>query len=139
MIILDTNVISEPLKPSANQTVIDWLDRQDPNTLYLTTISLAELLVGVNLLPKGKRKNNLSKSLNNQLSELFESRILTFDQNAAIAYADLYTRARKSGYVISVSDGQIASIAATNNFIVATRDTEPFMTVGLSVINPWDH
>ncbi len=138
MIVLDTNVISEPLKPNANPAVQAWLDRQAAETLYLTSTSLSELLVGVALLPDGKRKAGLDVALSELLTNLFASRILAFDQRAAMAYAPLVGRARAAGRDISVADGQIAAIASVHGFTVATRDTAPFVAAGVPVINPWE-
>jgi predicted nucleic acid-binding protein len=136
MIILDTNVVSEPMKPDASPAVLAWLDRQAAETLYLTTTSMAELLLGIAILPGGKRKEGLDNALSDLMSYLFGSRILTFDQAAAKAYAPLVSRARVSG-TIAVADGQIAAIATANGFAVATRDTRPFAAAGVAVINPW--
>ncbi|WP_271895589.1 type II toxin-antitoxin system VapC family toxin [Candidatus Phyllobacterium onerii] len=136
MIILDTNVVSEPMKSDASPAVLAWLDRQAAETLYLTTTSMAELLLGIAILPGGKRKEGLDNALSDLMSYLFGSRILTFDQAAAKAYAPLVSRARVSG-TIAVADGQIAAIATANGFAVATRDTRPFAAAGVAVINPW--
>ena len=111
MILLDTNVVSEPMRPNGNPAVRAWLDRQVAETLYLTATSL---------------------------SGLFGSRILPFDRTAAIAYAPLVRRARKGGRSISVADGQIAAIAAVHGLTVATRDTAPFIAAGVPVTNPWE-
>lgn len=137
MIILDTNVVSEPMKRNANLSVQTWLDQQSAETLYLTAVSLSELLVGIEILPDGKRKQGLDGGLNELLARLFGSRILAFDQQAAMAYAPLVCRARAAGKFISVADGQIAAIAAQHGFTIATRDTAPFAAAGVPVINPW--
>ena len=138
MSILDTNISSEPLKPNANPAVQAWLDRQAAETLYLTATSLSELLVGVAISPKSKRKTGLDTALSELLANLFGSRILAFDQRAAVAYAPLVSRARSAGRYISVADGQIAAIASVHGFTVATRDTAPFVAAGVPIINPWD-
>jgi toxin FitB len=138
MIILDTNVVSEPMKQQGNPSVQAWLDRQVAETLYLTATSLAELLVGIEILPDGQRKVGLAAALAELVSLLFGSRILPFDQPAALAYAPMISRARAGGRIISVADGQIAAIAAVRGFIVATRDAAPFVAAGLPVINPWE-
>jgi predicted nucleic acid-binding protein len=138
MIVLDTNVISEPMRARGEPAVTAWLDRQAVDTLYLTATSLSELLVGIELLPAGKRKGSLSGALTELLAGLFGSRILAFDEPAAIAYATIIGRMRAAGHAISVGDGQIAAIAAVHGFTVATRDTTPFVSAGISVINPWE-
>ena len=137
MIVLDTNVVSEPMRPGASPTVIDWLDRQSADTLFLTATSLSELLLGVEILPAGRRKDGLGAALEALIGQLFAGRILPFDDTAARLYAPLVGRARRAGVAISVGDGQIAAIAASRGFAVATRDTLPFQAAGLRVIDPW--
>jgi predicted nucleic acid-binding protein len=137
VIILDTNVVSEPMKPNGAPAVQAWLDDQVAETLYLTATSLSELLVGIELLPPGRRRDGLDEALQALMAGLFEARILPFDQCAAIAYAALVGRARAGGKVLSVADGQIAAIAAVHGFSVATRDTGPFIAAGIPVIDPW--
>jgi predicted nucleic acid-binding protein len=137
MIVLDTNVISEPLKPRADPRVIRWLDAQEPETLYLTATTLSEVLIGIALLPAGKRKRGMELAMQTLLTKLFAGRFLSFDREAAIAFALLGSRAAAKGYSISVADCQIAAIAAVHGFTVATRDTAPFLAAGVPVINPW--
>ena len=137
MIVLDTNVISEPLKPQADSAVIRWLDEQDPETLYLTATVLSEILMGIALLPAGKRKRGMELAMQSLQAKLFAGRFLSFDREAAIAFALLGSRAAAKGYSISVADCQIDSIAAVHGFSVATRDIAPFQAVGVPVINPW--
>ena len=138
MIVLDTNVISEPMRPHGSPAVRTWLDRQVAETLYLTATSLAELLVGIEILPRGKRKEGLATALAELVGTLFGSRILPFDQQAAAAYALVVGRARAAGTIISVADGQIAAIAAVHGYSIATRDAAPFRAAGLLVIDPWE-
>ncbi len=137
MIVLDTNVISEPMKAEGSPVVGAWLDRQAAETLYLTATSLAELMVGVEILPAGKRKRRLAAALAELLTTLFGPRILPFDREAAMVYASVVGRARTAGYTISVADGQIAAIAAARGFTVATRDIVAFTAAGVPVIDPW--
>ena len=138
MIILDTNVISEPMKAQAAPAVVAWLDRQSAETLYLTATNLSEVLTGIELLPAGRRKSGLSEAMQELLERLFGTRFLDFDRGAAVAYAVLVSRAMAKGLAISVADGQIAAIAAVHGFTVATRDTAPFLAAGVPVINPWE-
>lgn len=138
MIILDTNVISEPLKPRADPGVVRWLDAQDPDTLYLTAVNLSEVLIGIALLPTGKRKRGMELAAQSLQMKLFENRFLSFDREAAIAFALLGSRAAAKGYPISMADCQIAAIAAVHGFAVATRDTAPFRAAGVPVVNPWE-
>ena len=137
MILLDTNVVSEPLKASCDKSVLSWIDEQVIETLYLSTISLAELRFGIAVLPEGKRKDTLFSSLEQQVLPLFAGRILLFDEQASQAYATLRSRARNGGQAIATVDGYIAAIAVAHGFALATRDTSPFEAVGLKVINPW--
>jgi hypothetical protein len=137
MILLDTNVVSEPLKLSADAAVLAWIDAQLIETLYLSTISLAELRFGIAALPPGKRRDTLHSSLEQRILPLFTGRILPFDDAASKAYAVLRARARVEGKAIAPADGYIAAIALTHGLIVATRDTGPFEAAGLTVINPW--
>jgi len=139
MIVLDTNVISEPLKPRADPAVIRWLDAQHPDTLYLTAVNLAEVLIGIALLPAGKRKSSMELAAQSLLARLFADRILSFGREAAIAFAQLGSRAAARGYSMSVADCQISAIAAVYGFAVATRDTAPFLAAGVPVINPWEN
>jgi predicted nucleic acid-binding protein len=138
MIVLDTNVVSEPMKSNANPAVQTWLDRQAAETLFLTATSLSELLVGIEILPNSRRKEGLGAALNELRANLFGSRILPFDHRAAVAYAPLVGRARSRGRLISVADGQIAAIASVHGFTVATRDTAPYVAAGVPIINPWE-
>ena len=138
MIILDTNVVSEALNSPPDARVIDWLDRQEPETLFLTATSLAELLTGVEYLPDGKRKKGLADNMCALIARLFEDRVLGFEKNAAAIYAALVAGAKTRGRTIAVADGQIAAIAALQGFSVATRDVGPFTAAGVKVINPWE-
>lgn len=137
MILLDTNVVSEAMRSKPDPTVLAWLDAQAVETLNLSTVSLAELLLGIESLPVGKRREALAASLAEQIIALFGKRIVPFDVNAAQAYPKIVMRARRHGHPITVTDAQIAAIAASRNFSVATRDETPFQAAGVSVINPW--
>lgn len=137
MILLETNVVSEPLKTSSDPNVLAWIDAQMIETLYLTTISLAELRFGIAALPEGKRRDTLHTRFEQQVFPLFAGRILPFDESASRAYAMLRAPARAAGQAIAPADGYIAAIASAHGFTVATRDTSPFEAAGLTVINPW--
>ncbi|WP_438751478.1 type II toxin-antitoxin system VapC family toxin [Pararhizobium sp. O133] len=137
MIVLDTNVISEPLRPMGDANVIAWLDQQNFETLFLSAISLAELRYGVAALPDGKRKAGLRAALENHIVTWFGPRILPFGTAAADAYASIRAHAKTAGLAIGVADGYIAATAAAHGFAVATRDTGPFEAAGVPVINPW--
>jgi len=136
MIVLDTNVVSEAMKPEPDAAVRAWLNDQVAETLYLSTVTLAELLFGIGSLPAGKRKNMLSRALDG-LMEIFESRVLPFDLDAARHYAELAVTARSGGRGFPTPDGYVAAIAASRGFMVASRDTAPYLAGGLQVLNPW--
>ena len=138
MILLDTNVISEPLRARGDPAVAAWIDAQVLETLYLSTITVAEIRFGIEVLPEGKRKDKLRRSVDERVLPLFESRILSFDIEAAEACAAVRVRARKTGRGIGTADSYIAAIAAANGLTIATRDTGPFTAAVLPVVNPWE-
>lgn len=125
------------MKQAGDPSVIEWIDRQQAETLYITTITLAELLVGVAILPPGKRRNLLARAVERAERWTFLERVLPFDQAAAHAFAELTARTRAIGRPVEGMDAQIAAIAAAHGFAVATRDTAPFRAVGIEVIDPW--
>jgi predicted nucleic acid-binding protein len=136
MILLDTNVVSEAMKPSPNDAVKAWLDEQAAETLYLSSVTIAELMFGIGALADGKRKDKLSAALDGVVA-LFADRILPFDVAAAQHYADLAVKARAAGKGFPTPDGYIAAIAASRSFAVATRDPSAFDAAGVEVIDPW--
>ncbi|AFQ50043.1 type II toxin-antitoxin system VapC family toxin [Burkholderia cepacia] len=137
MILVDTNVISEPLRREPSAAVIEWLDAQNVETLFLAAISLAEIRFGVAALPEGRRRDWLHQSVEQRVVPLFRGRILAFDDAASKAYASLRAKARATGNAMASADGFIAATAAANGLIVATRDVAPFEAAGLRVIDPW--
>lgn len=137
MIVLDTNVISEGLKPQPDQALQTWLDAQPAETLYLTSVTLAELWFGIGVMPAGRRKTALETAVEG-LGSLFAGRVLVFDTSAARCYADRAVRARANGLGLPTPDGYIAAIAAAHGYAVATRDTAPFKAAGVEVLNPWE-
>jgi len=137
VIVLDTNVVSEPTKLRPDPVMMHWLDRQASDTLYLTSTSLAELLVGIETMPAGRRRQGLAADLSGLLERFFGPRILSFEQRSAVIYAQLVSRARANGHALSVADAQIAAIAETHGFLLATRDVAPFAAAGVRLINPW--
>ena len=137
MIMLDTNVISEPLRPAPESRVIEWIDAQAIETLFLSAITVAELRFGVALLPVGKRQNRLQIRLENEVLPLFTERVLPFDASVTKVYAELMAKARATGLAIGTADGYIAATAAANGMMIATRDVNPFAAAGIKVINLW--
>jgi len=136
MIVLDTNVVSEAMRPQPDVKVLAWLNEQAAETLYISSVTLAELLFGIATLPEGRRKTQLARTLDGVMG-LFENRILPFDAQAARHYAELAVTARNSRQGFPTPDGYIAAIAASRGFLVASRDTAPFEAAGMAVINPW--
>jgi predicted nucleic acid-binding protein len=137
MILIDTNVISEPLRKAPETRVVEWMDAQPLETLYLAAITVAELRFGVASLPTGKRRDTLHESLERQVLPLFAGRVLPFDMAATQAYADLMAKARAAGLAIGAADGLIAATATSNGMMVATRETALFEAADVHVINPW--
>jgi toxin FitB len=137
VILLDTNVVSEPLRPVPHAHVVAWIDAQPLETLFLSAITVGELRAGVALLPAGKRRAGLLESLETRVLPLFAGRVLPFDLGSTQTYADLMAKARAVGLAIASADGYIAAIAAANGLVVATRDSGPFEAAGVKVINPW--
>jgi predicted nucleic acid-binding protein len=137
MIVLDTNVVFEPLKPQPAPAVLARLDRQAVETLSLTAVNVAEMLDGVERLPDGQRKAALGVALRERVLPLFEGRILAFDRVAAESFARLHARARAPGRGVSLADAHIASIAPARGYQVATRDTAPFQALEVGTIDPW--
>jgi len=137
MIVLDTNVVSEAMKPEPHPAVLDWMNNQVAETLYLSSVTLAELLFGIGALPTGKRKDMLAQAIDGLIG-LFRDRVLPFDTNAARHYAKLAVSAKAAGRGFPTPDGYIAAIAASRGFIVASRDTAPYEAAGVTVINPWE-
>lgn len=130
MILLDTNVISEPQRLEPNARVLDWMDAQALETLYLSTITVAELRAGVALMPAGKRRDSLHENLEKRLLPLFANRVLPFDMACTKSYAELLATSRAAGLAVATADAFIAAIALANGFAVATRDTTPLRLPG---------
>ncbi|MBP8233511.1 MAG: type II toxin-antitoxin system VapC family toxin [Rhizorhabdus sp.] len=136
MILLDTNVVSEAMKPAPDEAVRAWLDEQAAETLFLSSVTIAELMFGIGALPEGKRKERLTEALDGVM-ELFADRVLPFDIDAARRYADLAVKARTAGKGFPTPDGYMAAIAAAKGFAVATRDSSAFEAANVTVIDPW--
>jgi predicted nucleic acid-binding protein len=137
MIILDTNVLSELLRPAPARQVERWLAGQDGAHVYFTTVGEAELRHGVAILPAGKRRNGIASAIEGLLDEDFRDRILPFDRPAARAYATIAAERRAAGRPISQFDCQIAAIARAREATVATRNTSDYEGCGIKLIDPW--
>ncbi|HEV3332194.1 MAG TPA: type II toxin-antitoxin system VapC family toxin [Bryobacteraceae bacterium] len=137
MIVLDTNVLSETLKPAPSPIVRHWLAAQELTSVFTTTITQAELFYGVETLPPGKRRTRLLAALEEILVEGFEARILPFDEEAARQFAKIVVSGEAAGRPISQFDAMIAAIARCHHAAVATRNTADFERCGIQVIDPW--
>ena len=137
-LVVDTNVVSEMMHPQMHPALGRWLVGMAASNLFLASTSLAELRFGVALLPSGRRRTNLSATLDHLLVSLFPGRVLAFDTAAAEQFGVIVSGARLRGRTIDIADGQIAAIAAVHGFSVATRDAGPFEAAGVAVINPWE-
>jgi hypothetical protein len=137
MIILDTNVISEVIKPDPSVAVTGWLARERPSDIFTTTITQAELLYGIELLPRGRHRSTLEAAITKILREVLLDRILPFDSDAAVAYSRIAASRRAIGRPISEPDAQIAAIAHSRGAALATRSTSDFEHCGIKVLNPW--
>lgn len=138
MIILDTNVLSELVKPVPEQRVVDWLDSLVPDEVMTTAVTAAELWYGVRRLPDGKRKSELAEGIDAMLFEDLGGRIEVFDAAAATRYADIVLARERLGRPIAAADAQIAAICARRKATLATRNVKDFEGTGVTLVNPWD-
>jgi len=136
MIILDTNVVSEMMRPIPQPAVLSWFATQSAEDVNLTAVTMAEILFGIELLPAGKRRDAVQVGANRTFG-VFASHILTFDERAAHAFSLIASSRRKQGRPMSEFDAQIAAIARANSAILATRNTDDFEGCGVKLINPW--
>jgi toxin FitB len=137
MIILDTNVLSESLRPEPADSVKRWLRSQSATNLFTTTICEAELLYGLALLPQGRRRTALAQAIDTILKDDFSGRILPFDSAAARTFAEIRAHRRRSGRPIGEIDAQVAAIARSHGAAVATRDVNDFADCGVKIVSPW--
>lgn len=138
MIVLDTNVVSEPLRALPAPRVVAWLDAQVLETLYLTTIVLAEIRFGIAALPNGERRDSLRERFEDEVVPLFGRRILPFDERASAVHAVIRADARRQGRTLPDMDALVAAIAKSHDLTVATRESAPFQAAGVPVINPFE-
>lgn len=137
MIVLDTNVLSELVRPIPHPAVVQWLDAQPPDDIATTAVTAAELFVGVARLPHGRRRERLSAAVRDSLSIDLADRILPFDADAAECYAAVTTVRLAVGRPVGVPDAQIAAICRSTMARLATRNTKDFDGTGIDVVNPW--
>jgi predicted nucleic acid-binding protein len=139
MILLDTNVVSELMRPAPSEAVLAWFAAQDAADLYLSAIGEAELRRGAAMLPEGKRRDQLMATIDAMIAEDFAGRILPFNSAAAQAFVLVFLERRAAGRPISFADGQIAATARAQGAAIATRNTADFAGCGIAVIDPWMH
>jgi predicted nucleic acid-binding protein len=138
VILLDTNVLSEFMRPRPSASVVSWLDEQPAGEVYTSAISRAEIELGLMLMPPGQRQEALSQAARAMFDEDFAGRCLPFDGDAARHYARIVSARTRAGWPISVEDAQIAAIALAHRMPLATRNTTDFELIdGLEVVNPW--
>lgn len=138
-ILLDTNVLSELMRPRPAVAVLEWFERQQDVAFFVCAVTRAEILLGIALLPAGKRRDNLAASAEQMFAEDFAARSLAFDDACATEYAVLVAACAHQGRSVSTEDAQIASIALIHGLALATRNVKDFKGIdGLTVVNPWD-
>jgi predicted nucleic acid-binding protein len=137
VILLDTNVLSELLRPVPEPGVLGWLARQPAMSIYTTTVTQAEILLGVAVMPAGKRRTQLAAAVASIFAEDFAERVLPFDGDAAIAFADIVAERRARGSPISQFDAMIAALARSRGARLATRNVRDFAHCGIDIVNPW--
>jgi toxin FitB len=135
--LLDTNVVSEWVKPRPDAQVVRWLAEADEDALYLSVVTLAELRHGVALLPEGDRRDRLAEWLAADLPARFEGRLLLIDADIGLQWGDLMANTRKSGVGLSAMDGFIAATAIMHRLTLVTRNTGDFAPLGVDLLNPW--
>ncbi len=138
MIILDTNIVSEFMTSPPASQVLNWLNAQDVASLYLSTITLAEIHYGLSVMPEGKRRRLLGERFEQFVDQAFTQRILPFDEVAAQSYGEIMGHRKSIGRPMSSMDGQIAALAQSRGFSVATRNTKDFEHCQINLINPFD-
>ncbi len=137
MTILDTNVVSEVMLPVPSPAVLSWLSAQSSEALYATTITVAEILYGIELLPQGKRHNVMLAGAERMFNKVLTGRILGFEEEAAHAFARIAAGRRRQGRPMAEFDAQIAAIAYLHGAALATRNTSDFEGCGVKLVNPW--
>ncbi|HJP90453.1 MAG TPA: type II toxin-antitoxin system VapC family toxin [Pyrinomonadaceae bacterium] len=135
--LLDTNIISELIKPKPQVNVTEWIEGTDESLLYLSVLTLGEIRRGIAALPQSRRRVTLEAWLDKNLRTRFESRILVIDQEVADRWGLLTAAARNTGIVLPVIDGLLAATALEHNLTLVTRDTGQIPSMGVAVFNPW--
>ncbi len=137
MFLLDTNIVSELMRKLPDPVVEAWVSGHPVEQLFFSAVGEAELRYGAAVMPAGRRRNTLVSDIESMLRAAFEGRILPFDSEAAVAYADIASARRAAGRPVQTADGQIAAIARSRGMAVATRNVRDFADMGIDVIDPW--
>jgi hypothetical protein len=137
VIVLDTNVLSELMRPSPASTVEAWIASHPASSLYISTITQGEILYGIGILPRGRRRTALEHAAEAMFEQDFADRILAFDSAAARSFASIGAERRRRGQAIGQLDAQIAGIARSRNAAIATRNSDDFDHCGIEVFDPW--
>ena len=138
MIVLDTNVISAMMQASPDERVVDWLNSQPSESIWTTSVSLFEILYGINSLAKGTRRQALQAAFELAMQQDLDGRVLDFDSAAAVESARISSKLRSCGQTVEMRDVQIAGIVSARQGTLATRNTKHFDSVGISLVNPWE-
>lgn len=138
MVILDTNVVSELMRPAPDPAIASWVSECATSSLFLTAVTEAELRFGLAIMPQGKRRDGLAKGLERMLETGFANRVLPFDSDAARAFAETAAARRRLGRPIALADCQIAAIGRVRGMPVATRNIRDFEDTGIEIFDPWD-
>jgi predicted nucleic acid-binding protein len=137
VIVLDTNVLSELIRPAPSELVVSWVDAQDTSELAITALTAAELRVGVALLPDGRRKRDLGQRIEATIAEAFAGFVIAFDADSSGYYAEIVAARNRAGRPISAFDAQIAAVCRLHEATLATRNTADFAGTGVTVVDPW--
>ncbi len=137
MILLDTNIVSEVMKPRPTESVVAWLNGQDSENLYISAVTIGEITYGLRILPDGKRRSALRERFERFVALAFDQRVLAYDESAARVYGALMGERKEIGLPLGFPDGQIAAIARLNHLAVATRNVSDFENCGIDVVNPF--
>jgi predicted nucleic acid-binding protein len=138
MILVDTNVVSEIMRVAPSANVLNWLNSQKSSDLYCSAVTIGEIEYGLRILPDGKRRQQLKERFERFVALAFAQRVLTFDEPAARLYGEVMGHRKELGRPMSVPDGQIAAIARSKGFTVATRNTSDFESCGVELANPFE-
>ncbi len=137
MIVLDTNVVSELMRPLPSAAVVRWISQHSADEIYSSTVVLAEVLYGIEILPAGRRRSDLLAGADKMFTVVLSGRILSFDEQSARVFAQIASTRRRKGRPMAELDAQIAAIASVHSASLATRNTGDFEGCGIRLFNPW--